>query len=295
MRILVTGSSGQVVRSLVHRSAASGDQILPIGRPQLDLAGEASQIVDAITTERPDAIVSAAAYTLVDKAESEHDLAFAINARGPVAIATAARELGVPLVHLSTDYVFDGSGARPYVEQDATAPATVYGASKLAGEEGVLEGHDNSAVLRTAWVYSPFSSNFVKTMLRLAKTNQHLRVVADQVGNPTSALDIADAVLAVIANLKGGIDPQHRGLFHMTGSGEANWADLAEAVIQVSAEVSGPTANVTPISSADYPTPAKRPANSRLDCSKLESIHGVRLPHWRTSLPEVVRAVVAAN
>jgi dTDP-4-dehydrorhamnose reductase len=292
MRILITGSFGQVVRSMLERSGGQGNEVVPVGRPQLDLAGGPSDIVAAITSAKPDAIVSAAAYTSVDQAESEPDLAYAVNARGPVAVAQAARVLDVPLVHLSTDYVFDGSSSRPYVEQDATGPTTVYGASKLAGEEGVLGTHDNSAVLRTAWVYSPFGSNFVKTMLRLAESRDEVRVVADQIGNPTSALDIADAVLAVIANLNERKDAEYRGLFHMTGSGHATWAELATAVFERSAEHQGPTATVTPIASADYPTAARRPANSRLDCSKLESVHGLRLPEWQASLGEVVRSIV---
>lgn len=294
MRILVTGSSGQVVRSMIERGAGSGHEILPLGRPHLDLAAEPSQIVAAVSAAKPDAIVSAAAYTLVDKAESESDLAFAVNARGPRAIAAAAKELDVPLVHLSTDYVFDGSSTRPYSEQDATHPTTVYGASKLAGEQAILEEHGNSAVLRTAWVYSPFGSNFVKTMLRLAGDRDELRVVADQLGNPTSALDIAEAVLSVTSNLHERRGPEYRGLFHMTGRGEASWAELASAVFEISARTGGPTATVIPITSAEYPTPAKRPRNSRLDCSKLESVHGVRLPDWRSSLQEVVHAVASA-
>lgn len=292
MRILVTGSSGQVVRSIIDR-AGSSDEIVALGRPHLDLAGEPSDIVAAVTSARPDAIISSAAYTAVDKAESELELAFATNARGPGAIAAAARELSIPLLHLSTDYVFDGSAGRPYTEQDATGPTTVYGASKLAGEEAVLGGHDNSAVLRTAWVYGPFGANFVKTMLRVAQTRDEVRVVADQLGNPTSALDIADTVLAVVRNLSERNDPDLRGLFHMSGSGEASWAEFAKAIFDSSADTGGPTASVTPITTADYPTPAKRPANSRLDCSKLERVHGRRLPDWRSSLPPVVSAIVA--
>lgn len=293
MRILVTGSSGQVVRSIRDRSVRSGDEILTLGRPELDLAAEPSEIVAAITAARPDAIISSAAYTLVDKAETEPDLAFATNARGPGAIAAAARQLDAPLVHLSTDYVFDGSSGRPYTEQDPTDPTTVYGASKLAGEQAVLSGHDNSVVLRTAWVYSPHGSNFVKTMLRVAESRDEVRVVGDQLGNPTSALDIADAVLAVVANLRERGDPELRGLFHMSGSGEASWAGFARAIFESSTAAGGPFALVTPIATAEYPTPARRPANSRLDCSKLERVHGRRLPDWQASLPKVVSAIVA--
>jgi dTDP-4-dehydrorhamnose reductase len=288
MRILVTGREGQVARSLLEKGADAGHEIVLVGRPELDLAGDGDLIIAAIEAATPDVIVSAAAYTQVDKAESERELAFAVNEGGARAVARAAHQLGVPLLHLSTDYVFDGSKPSPYVEEDATGPASVYGASKLAGEEAVRREHGNSAVLRTAWIYSPFGANFVRTMLRLAGERDEVRVVADQRGNPTSALDIADGVLAVAANLLGNPDPALRGTFHMTAAGEATWADFAEAIFSFSAERSGPTGAVRRISTADYPTPAGRPANSRLDSGKLAQAHGVRLPDWRASVKEVV-------
>ena len=175
--------------------------------------------------------------------------------------------------------MFDGAKAAPYVEDDATAPAGVYGSSKLAGEQAVLGEHGNSAVLRTAWVYSPFGSNFVRTMLRLARERDEVGVVADQRGNPTSAGDIADAVLAVAANLVAGGDGAQRGVFHMTAAGEASWAEFAQAIFALSEAAGGPTAHVKAIASADYPTAARRPANSRLDCGKLARDHGVRFPN----------------
>ena len=288
MRVVVTGHEGQVVRSLVERGRPAGATVIPLGRPDLDLAGPSDRIVDAIKATAPEVIVSAAAYTSVDKAESERDLAFAVNERGPRAVAGAARELGVPIIHLSTDYVFDGKRDRPYAEDDPTVPNGVYGASKLAGEQAVLAEHGDSVVLRTAWVYSPFGSNFVKTMLRLAGDREEVPVVSDQRGNPTSALDIADGVLTVAANLRAGTDPAYRGLFHMTGAGEASWAEFAEAIFHCSAEAGGPAARVTQITTADYPTAAKRPANSRLNSDKLASAHGVRLPDWHQSLKNVV-------
>ena len=288
MRVVVTGREGQVVRSLIERGATIGVTVIPLGRPEFDLAGSAEGIAAAIEAERPDVIVSAAAYTAVDKAESERDLAFAINEQGPRAMAVAARNAGIPLIHLSTDYVFDGAGDRPYVEEDATAPNGVYGASKLAGEQAILAGQPNSAVLRTAWVYSPFGSNFVKTMLRLAGDREEISVVADQRGNPTSALDIADGVLAVARNLHDGTDAVHRGLFHMSGTGEATWAEFAEAIFAASLEAGGPTARVRHIVTADYPTAARRPTNSRLNTDKLANAHGVRLPDWHQSLKGVV-------
>jgi len=292
VRLVVTGREGQVSRSLAERASGSDIDVVLLGRPELDLAGDSVSIVEAAEAARPDVIVSAAAYTQVDKAESERELAFAVNEAGARAIAQAASRLGVPLVHLSTDYVFDGSKASSYVEEDPTGPTGVYGASKLAGEQAVLSEHLNSVVLRTAWVYSPFGSNFVKTMLRLAGDRDEIGVVADQRGNPTSALDIADGILGVARNLLTSGHPDFRGLFHMTASGEASWAEFAEAIFAASLEAGGPAARVRPIQTADYPTAARRPANSRLDSGKLERIHGVRLPDWHPSLNKVVSRLV---
>ena len=288
MKIAVTGTAGQVVSSLVERGAAAGHDIVAIGRPDLDLADPAS-VARALEAIAPDAIVSAAAYTAVAKAEGESDIAFAVNGAGAGAVAQAASALGVPLIHISTDYVFDGKGDRPYVESDPTGPTGVYGASKLAGEQAVLAEHgDNSAVLRVAWVYSPFGANFVKTMLRLAGDRDEVSVVADQVGNPTSALAIADGILQVAANLVADSATSLRGIFHMTAQGEGSWADFAEAIFATSAARGGPSALVRRISTADYPTPAVRPANSRLDCGLIAQVHGVVLPDWRSSLDGVM-------
>lgn len=288
MRVVVTGREGQVARALVER----GETVIPLGRPQLDLLADADAIGAAIEAERPDIIVSAAAYTAVDKAESERDVAFAINARGAAAVARAASRIAVPLIHLSTDYVFDGSKDAPYVEADETSPTGVYGASKLVGEGAVMAEHDDAAILRTAWVYSPFGANFVKTMLRVASDRDEVRVVADQRGNPTSALDIANGILEVAANLTRSRDSALRGIFHMTASGEASWAEFAEEIFAASAEAGGPAAKVTHITTSDYPTPAKRPADSRLDCGKLGRTHGVELPDWRQSTREVVQRLL---
>ncbi|HLY91562.1 MAG TPA: dTDP-4-dehydrorhamnose reductase [Acetobacteraceae bacterium] len=295
MRIAVTGRAGQVVTSLIERGAASGHDVIAVGRPELDLADPAS-VDHALEAAAPDVIVSAAAYTAVDKAESARDLAYAVNGRGAGLVAEAARRLGVPLVHISTDYVFDGRLDRPYIETDPTGPTGVYGVSKLAGEEAVRAAYDdNSAILRVAWVYSPFGANFVRTMLRLAGDRDEVSVVADQLGNPTSALDIADGVLRVAGNLAADPDPALRGLFHMTAEGEASWADFAEAIFAASAAYGGPYAAVRRITTADYPTPAMRPANSRLDSRRIAAIHGVALPDWRGSLESVVARLRATN
>ena len=297
MRIVVTGGPGQLVLSLAEQGPLAGHELIAVGPPELDLSAPDDDAIHAALAAAfdglgPDAIVNAAAHTAVDKAESERDLAFAINATGAGAVARAAARLDVPLVHVSTDYVFSGDKAEPYVEGDETGPTGVYGASKLAGEYAVRASGADFAILRTAWVYSPFGANFVKTMLRLAETRDELGVVDDQRGCPTSALDLADVLIAVAANLKARSDLPLRGLFHATGSGEGTWADFAEAIFATSAANGGPSARVNRIATADYPTPAKRPANSRLDCSKLAAVHRVQLPQWRQSVEQVTARLV---
>ncbi len=287
-RMVVTGREGQVVTSLIERAALdSRFEVVAVGRPDFDLSNPGT--IDAeIRATKPDVIVSAAAYTAVDQAETDEEAATVVNGTAAGAIAKTAASLGIPVVHISTDYVFDGSKMSPYVESDPVAPIGAYGRSKFAGELAVTEATANHAILRTAWVYSPFGNNFLKTMLRLAETRDSLKVVDDQIGNPTSALDIADAILVVAANLLNSGDPSLRGIFHMTGSGEGSWADFATEIFASSARCSGPSAAVGRIPSSAYPTPAKRPANSRLDCGLLEARHGVRLPDWKQSTVNTV-------
>lgn len=234
MRLLVTGTEGQVARALAER-AGPGLEVIRLGRPQLELAAPVD-LAGLFARHAPDVVVSAAAYTAVDRAESEPDLAFAINASGAGAVADAARALGVPVVHLSTDYVFDGSGSRGLLETDPTGPIGVYGASKLAGEAAVAAANADHAILRTAWVYAPFGGNFVRTMLRLAGTRDEVRVVADQHGTPTSALDIAAAVEQVARNLAGRpADAALRGTFHLTAAGgPTDWAAFATEIFRLS-------------------------------------------------------------
>lgn len=287
-RMVVTGREGQVVLSLLERGAKHDRfEVIALGRPELDLSAP-DTIEAALREARPDVIVSAAAYTAVDQAESDEEAATVINGVAAGKIAQAAAALGVPVIHLSTDYVFDGSKTAAYVETDPVSPIGAYGRSKLAGEQAVAAATPNHAILRTAWVYSPFGKNFLKTMLKLAETRDSLNVVDDQIGNPTSALDIADAVLTVASNLVASNDPALRGSFHMTGTGEASWADFAIEIFARSADAGGPTAEVGRIPSSAYPTPAKRPANSRLDCSRLADIHAVRLPDWKQSTANIV-------
>jgi dTDP-4-dehydrorhamnose reductase len=289
MRIAVTGREGQVARSLLER-ARDGTEIVLVGRPNLDLA-DPSTIAPALQAARPDLVVSAAAYTAVDMAENEPGIAHAVNAVGAGAVASAAAALGVPVVHLSTDYVFDGSKQGAYVETDQTGPIGVYGASKLAGEQAVAAANPRHAILRTAWVYSPFGKNFVRTMLRLAEARDELTVVADQVGNPTSALDIADAILAAAPQLLSGRTDVF-GIFNLAGTGTTNWADFAREILAASDRIGGPSARVTDLTTAQFPTLARRPANSHLSSEKFARTFGWTAPDWRASTNQVVARLV---
>lgn len=294
-RYLVTGREGQVVQSLIDRSGGRDDvTLIAAGRPEFDLA-RPETLAGVIHEVKPDLIISAAAYTAVDQAETDEAMALAVNADGPGELARLAAVRGIPIIHLSTDYVFDGSKAGPYAESDPVSPLGVYGRTKLEGERRVEAATDNFAILRTAWVYSPFGKNFAKTMLRVAQTRNSLNVVDDQVGNPTSALDITEAILTVADNLLTRSDPALRGTFHMTGTGEASWADFAREIFNVSSGNDGPSAEVISIPTSAYPTPAKRPANSRLDCARLQHTHGVRLPDWRQSTRDIIERLVKAG
>jgi len=291
MRLIVTGIQGQVVTSLIERAAAQDIEIQAIGRPELDLS-DPDSIARRLDAARADVVINAAAYTAVDKAESEEAVATRINGAGPGLVAAAARRMGAPVIHISTDYVFDGTLDRPYDEHDAPAPVGAYGRSKLAGEIAVAAANPEHVILRTAWVYSPFGGNFVKTMLRLGETRGQLNVVADQRGGPTSALDIADAVISVA---KGLVDrPGRFGIFHMTGAGEASWAEFAAAIFAEAEAHGRKPVEVVPITTAQYPTPARRPANSRLNGAKLRETYGVELPHWRASLKSCVARLLAS-
>jgi dTDP-4-dehydrorhamnose reductase len=289
MRMAITGKHGQVVSSLVAVGPRLGLEIVPVGRPEIDLLVPET-ISRALVDVRPDIIVNAAAYTAVDQAEKEPKQAMAVNARGAGIVAEAARKRDVPLIQLSTDYVFDGAKPRPYNEADPVAPINIYGATKLAGERAVIAATENHVILRTAWVYSPYGKNFVRMMLNLAQTRDELRIVADQCGCPTYAHDIAVGMVSIARNLlERPKDKELRGIFHLAGTGATNWAEFASAIFEPNRAMGKKAPKITPITTADYPTPARRPANSRLDCSKLARVHGVRLPSWRESLKDCLR------
>jgi dTDP-4-dehydrorhamnose reductase len=290
IRIAVTGSNGQVATSLIEQ-AGEDVEIIALARPALALEDRRA-VISGIAAARPDVVVNAAAYTAVDKAESEEDLAARVNGEGAGSVAEAAAKIGAPLLHLSTDYVFDGALDRPYREDDPTGPTGAYGRSKLVGEKLVAERWPDSAILRTAWIYGPFGANFVRTMLRLNETRDEVAVVADQRGSPTSALDIAVALIVIAKRMRSDSSPALRGIFHMTGSGEATWADFAEAVFEEAHARGRRLTRVKRISTADYPTAARRPANSRLDNGKLRRIYGLALPEWRASLSKCCARLV---
>lgn len=292
MRIVVTGKHGQVSTALTALCTNSGRNLVALGRPEMDLA-VLSSIEPAIRRARPDVIVSAAAYTAVDKAETEPDTALRVNCHGVRELGRVARSLDVPIIHLSTDYVFDGTGGG-YIETDRENPRNVYGRSKLAGEKALRDETQRHVILRTSWIYSQYGHNFVRTMLRLARERDEVSVVADQVGSPTSADDIACAIIRLISNISGNpVRDEMYGTFHLCGNGQTSWAGFAEEIFRISRFCGGPTANVKRISTAEFPSPALRPINSVLCADNISRRHGIELPDWRKSLALVVPRILA--
>jgi dTDP-4-dehydrorhamnose reductase len=281
--ILIVGKSGQLGRCLRNSAASRNRPVIAAGRPELDL--ETGNGIDrVIAAVEPSAIVNAAAYTAVDKAEAEPERAFGINCAGAALLADAAARRGIPFVQISTDYVFDGNNPASYREDDVAAPLNVYGASKLAGEMAVLRACPRAAVIRTSWVYSPYGTNFVRTMLRLSETQPMVRVVDDQRGRPTSAADLAEAVLVIAERLQSANGRDNAGTYHLAGEGETSWHGFAAAIFASLARRGRRVPGLQAITTAEYPTPARRPQNSCLDTSKAERIFGVQLPSWRFSL-----------
>ena len=288
MKIAVTGREGQVVASLLEAGQGlEGVEVVAIGRPQLDLA-RPETVFEALAATRPDVVVSAAAYTAVDQAEDEPDLAFAVNAIGAGHVAGAAERLGVPVIHLSTDYVFDGTKDGAYDETDAPAPLGVYGASKLAGERAVATANPRHLILRPAWIYSPFGKNFVKTILKLAEDRDEIAVVADQWGNPTSAHDVAGAILHAATRLDCDKGFDAFGVYHLAGTGETNWSGFACHTLEASRAYGGPHARVRDIATEDYSTKTRRPRNSRLSTVKFRSAFAWQAPDWHISTQRTV-------
>ena len=285
MRVLVFGSTGQVARELARANWASGTEVVCLDRAAADFSrpGSLGALVDA---HAPDAVIIAAAYTAVDRAEGEEGLVARINAAAPGVIAAAAARHNIPVLHLSTDYVFDGTKDGPYTESDEVRPLGAYGRTKLAGEERVRAANHRHLILRTSWVYSAHGTNFVRTMLRLAATRAEVGVVVDQRGCPTAAGDIADALARLVPQM---LDPAApSGTYHLAGASETTWHGFAEAIFVELSARGLPRPRNNPIRTSDYPTAARRPLNSRLSSDKIAAEFGVRLPGFEASLPAVL-------
>jgi len=289
--ILITGGRGQLASALARLARVP---VHLVGRPDFDF-DRPETIAACFRAANPSLVVNAAAYTAVDAAEKDQDAAFRANRDGPAELARLCRDAGIPLIHVSTDYVFDGTKPSPYLETDPTGPQGVYGASKLAGEQAVLASGAHAIILRTAWVYAAEGKNFLLTMLNLGKTRDRLTVVADQHGCPTEAADLAAAILAIADRIQlDGWDDRFAGVFHAAGTGETTWHGFATAIFEEAARHGAKVPVVEPIPTSAYPTPAKRPANSRLNCGRLAAVFGLRLPPWRDSVVGTVKAVLGA-
>ena len=293
MRVLVIGRTGQVSTELLARLPAAGHEAVGLEPPGFDMTDPA-HVAAAFARVRPEAVVNAAAYTAVDRAEDDRGLAFAVNATGPRLLGEAAARAGIPVVHYSTDYVFDGAKEAPYTEADPPAPVGAYGASKLAGELMLHLAQPRAVTLRTAWVCSAHGNNFVKTMLRFGRERPELRVVADQHGAPTFADDLADAAVALLPRLAAARagDPCF-GVFHLTGQPYTTWHGFAEAIFAGAAARGQAAPKLTAIATADYPTRAQRPANSRLDCTRAARILGIEAADWRRGLDRCLDTLLA--
>lgn len=312
-RILVIGAQGQIARELERAALPSGFVLRTAGRATLDIARR-DAVMEAVARERPALVVNAAAYTAVDKAESEPDLAFAINATAPGIMAEEARAAGIPLLHYSSDYAYSGTKEGRYVESDVTNPQSVYARSKVAGDEAVLASGANAVILRTSWVYAARGANFLRTILRLARERDSLRVVADQIGAPTSAELLADVAALILGHINRrktdlampssaasamatrGAAGSPFGLFHCTAAGETSWHGYATFIVSearaLGAELKLAPENIEAITTDQYPTPAVRPKNSRLDCAKLERTFGLQLPQWQVHARRALREIL---
>ena len=291
MKLLVTGANGQVGRELVKQGK---QEVVGLGREALDITNRAA-VRRAVEQHAPDVVVNAAAYTAVDRAEDEPERAHSVNCDGPAHLAEACADTGIPLVHISTDYVFDGERGSPYTERDAVNPLGVYGQSKWAGEEAVRKHLDRHVILRTSWVFGAYGANFVRTMLRLMRERDVVRVVDDQWGNPTAAADIAHAILQVARQIEQR-DEVRWGTFHFAGQPAATWHGFAEAILEEARRHgSVRVESVEPIPTSAYSTAAPRPADSRLDCSRFAEIWGTEAPPWRPALRAVVSSLATQS
>lgn len=290
--ILITGASGQLGMALADQAHGP---VAVVGRPGFDF-DLPETIAASFHAADPWLVVNAAAWTAVDAAEQNADAAYRANRDGPARLAALCRDAGIPLIHVSTDYVFDGGKGAPYVETDPVSPLGVYGASKEAGERAVLDSGADAMVLRTAWVFSARGKNFARTMINASRKTNVLRVVGDQRGTPTAAEDLATAILAIAARIQGhGWHPAFQGVFHATNQGDTTWHGFAEAIFEIAAGCGNTKPTVTAITTADWPTPTRRPADSRLDGGKLHDVFGLRLPVWQDATTRVINAMLAKD
>jgi dTDP-4-dehydrorhamnose reductase len=287
LNILLLGTTGQLGREILRQSLQHDVNLRSYSSAEADFRkpDSVAQIIRA--APHTDVVINAAAYTAVDKAQSEPALATCVNAEAVGAIAAVCAERSARLIHISTDYVYDGEKATPYVEEDLTNPINTYGRTKLMGEDAIRESGAEHVILRTSWLYSPFGNNFVKTMLRLGRERPELRVVADQHGAPTTAAELASAILAIAKRMRNPMKPE-LGIFHFAAAGETTWHGFAEAIFDISQSWTGKRPQVVPIPASDYPTPAARPRNSRLNCEKLRSVFGISPLSWQDGLKAVL-------
>jgi len=293
--LMITGASGQLGDALTKHCTAQGLAFAAFSRPEFDFE-KPETIAACFALAKPSLVINAAAYTAVDAAETNRDAALAGNHTGPLRLAELCAEAGIPFIHVSTDYVFDGTKGTPYLETDPTNPTGVYGATKRDGEEAILATDAKAIILRTAWVYAAHGKNFARTMLNAARRTGTLRVVADQRGTPTAAQDLASVILAIVAALQhNGWAPHYKGIYHATGSGETTWYGFAEAIFETAVPLGLNRPVVTPIETSAWPTPAKRPPDSRLNCEKLQRVFNISLPDWHRTLPGIVAALWAMD
>jgi dTDP-4-dehydrorhamnose reductase len=295
--LLLTGGTGQLARAIARLApqfAPLGYTVRLAGRPEVDF-DHPDSVERCFRDADPALVINAAAWTAVDAAEVQREAAARANDSGPALLGDLCDAAAIPYIHVSTDYVFDGTKGAPYVETDTPHPTGIYGATKLAGENKILTRNPRATVLRTSWVYAAEGKNFVRTMLAAARKGQPIRVVADQRGCPTNADDLAAAVLSIVVRIRQGWRETYGGVFHAAGTGDVSWYEFALAIFAAASRRGLAAPNVTPIATAEWPTPAKRPADSRLDCGKLENVFGVRLPDWQPSLDRAVETIYRAG
>ena len=291
--ILVIGNSGQLARSLVSSAADRGTELVSIGRPEMDILRPAT-LEKKISNENVELIINTAAFTDVERAEENEAEAISLNSEAPGEISVIAKKYGIPIIHISTDYVFDGNSSRDYSEIDIANPLSMYGRSKLLGEQSVAEGNARHLIFRTSWIYSVYGTNFVKKMLELAEQRSEIQVVNDQFGNPTYAVDLAQELLKISESVIGqkNLDNIPWGLYHLTGKGTASWAELAQKVMQVSSEINGPTAQIASVTSSEFDTAARRPKNSALNNELVTKTFGSQLPDWQSGVRRCVSHIL---